>query len=1029
MKPFFRYFFTLIKTLGFYKSIAQFSVFRNRWNRLLALAIAVAYLVVFFGYQPRTLSQLVGDAFDCDGTLYISQSTQQSPNTQLNFLNTNTFGLGTIGGTTAGEEYNGMGFNVQDGLIYGIDPDSREVQRVNRNGTIETLGRPAGLPATAQFFAGDFDDAGNYIVYDVTRGRLYKLNVQNTPPTVIGSAITLSGDFTPNLAQPFPNNDFADLAFNPVDGNLYGINTGNRELARINPNTGDVDYIAEAPEGQPFGAVFFDAFGRLFAYDNGGILYRVNNVNTNPGSFLPPLNDDIESVTRNDGAGCPYSPVIEKTVSPETITAGGTVTYTYRIVNRTRLDINDVTFSDRLPPDTTEPLDGRTFLSIESNPLGGEVSGLDTGTLTITGITIPARTDTNITVEVQIPTVLNPPAPGTFFNQATVDGTVGDGGIPSRGKSDFPMTPSFPDPTPLQINPGQVELVADKTVEPVDNNGNGKTEPGEDLLYKVIIRNTGTANSTNTIFRETIPENTTYVPGSTTLNENAVADVDGNIPFAGNGNLVNSPGEQNGMIAPGESATIEFRVRINNPLPPGVTQILNQATVKSEQTNEIKTRNPDTPNDPDSPTIIPIIPSADLGVIKTAEPSTPNVGDQVTFTIELTNNGPNTATGVEILEELPDGFTFVSDNPSQGTYDSNSRIWTVGTLETGQIETLEFVATYDVNERLVNTVKVNKLDQSDPNPSNDQDSLVVPEEFADLAVTKTSDPAKPTVGQTFSYIIELKNLGPDTATNVTVTEQLPVGVTYQSNQPSVGTFDNQTGIWSVPTLAQNGTATLEIVATLDTPNIVTNSAEVSGSDQTDNNPDNDRDTYEIEGSTSGGETSPRLRLVKRITSITRSDRPIPGVNFNRFFDDPNDENDNVFPANQRPVGITQLESGESLESGDEVQYTIYFLSDGNQPVTNVRVCDPIPEGTSFIPNSFGSGQGILVNQGGEDTTQTNRGDGDQGRFFSPLAPLNNVNPPCPNPQEPKGAVFVELGDVPTTEPNNVGFVRFWVKVD
>ncbi|HAG83306.1 MAG TPA: hypothetical protein DCL61_19725, partial [Cyanobacteria bacterium UBA12227] len=155
-------------------------------------------------------------------------------------------------------------------------------------------------------------------------------------------------------------------------------------------------------------------------------------------------------------------------------------------------------------------------------------------------------------------------------------------------------------------------------------------------------------------------------------------------------------------------------------------------------------------------------------------------------------------------------------------------------------------------------------------------------------------------------------------------------------------------------------------------------------------------------STSGGGTTPRLRLVKRITSITRSDRPIPGVNFNRFFDDPNDDNDNVFPANQRPVGITQLESGESLESGDEVQYTIYFLSDGNQPVTNVRVCDAIPEGTSFIPNSFASGQGILVNQGGEDTTQTNRGDGDQGRFFSPLAPLNNVNPPCPNAQEPQG---------------------------
>ena len=59
---------------------------------------------------------------------------------------------------------------------------------------------------------------------------------------------------------------------------------------------------------------------------------------------------------------------------------------------------------------------------------------------------------------------------------------------------------------------------------------------------------------------------------------------------------------------------------------------------------------------------------ADLVLTKTVSDPTPNVGDQVTFTLTLSNAGPDPATGVRLAELLPAGFSFVSATTSQGSY-------------------------------------------------------------------------------------------------------------------------------------------------------------------------------------------------------------------------------------------------------------------------------------------------------------------------------------------------------------------------
>ncbi|MEB3217779.1 MAG: isopeptide-forming domain-containing fimbrial protein [Nostocales cyanobacterium 94392] len=173
----------------------------------------------------------------------------------------------------------------------------------------------------------------------------------------------------------------------------------------------------------------------------------------------------------------------------------------------------------------------------------------------------------------------------------------------------------------------------------------------------------------------------------------------------------------------------------------------------------------------------------------------------------------------------------------------------------------------------------------------------------------------------------------------------------------------------------------------------------------------------------------RLRGLKRITNVYRNGVPISGINFDSFIDDPNDPIDNLPGWFQLlPVGVFDISPQLPLELGDEVEYTMYFLADGNRPVENVRFCDPIPRGTSFVPNSFGSGTGISVNLANTVTANTNNTDGDNGSFFpaGTQLPANNL---CPNPDNSTGAVIVNLGIINHTLGTNFGFIRFRVKVD
>ena len=109
------------------------------------------------------------------------------------------------------------------------------------------------------------------------------------------------------------------------------------------------------------------------------------------------------------------------------------------------------------------------------------------------------------------------------------------------------------------------------------------------------------------------------------------------------------------------------------------------------------------------------VPQADLAIAKSG-PASANVGQNVTYTITVTNNGPDQATGVTVNDSIPPGETLVSASASQGTC-SGSVTCSLGTLASGAQATVTVIAKAVSSGSLSDTATV-AGQQLDPNLAN-----------------------------------------------------------------------------------------------------------------------------------------------------------------------------------------------------------------------------------------------------------------------------------------------------------------------
>src|SRR5262249_8768117 len=200
-----------------------------------------------------------------------------------------------------------------------------------------------------------------------------------------------------------------------------------------------------------------------------------------------------------------------------------------------------------------------------------------------------------------------------------------------------------------------------------DVNG-GVLFAGEEIEYTVNAQNLSGDPATGFVLTDPIPANTTYVSGSMSINGVPQTDAAGD----DRANFQPSPNQvvfrlgaganatTGGRLAIGATSAVRFRVRVNNNIP-NRTLIRNQAASSfSGETTRFAL------NASSADVSILAEALADLFVTKKVDKPAASVGETVTFTITLGNNGPSAGNKVEITDLLPDGLTFLSATPSDG---------------------------------------------------------------------------------------------------------------------------------------------------------------------------------------------------------------------------------------------------------------------------------------------------------------------------------------------------------------------------
>jgi uncharacterized repeat protein (TIGR01451 family) len=214
---------------------------------------------------------------------------------------------------------------------------------------------------------------------------------------------------------------------------------------------------------------------------------------------------------------------------------------------------------------------------------------------------------------------------------------------------------------------------------------------------------------------------------------------------------------------------------------------------------------------------------ADLGITKTVDNPTPAAGGTVVFTITVTNNGPNTASGVMVFDSLPDGVTYVSDNGG-GAYVPGTGVWTIpGSIANAASVSLQITATVDETEGIVNVAEITSGTPLDANTNNNRASVAVrAPRSADLTLTFGADVTTTNPGGTINYTLTVENNGQDPAYSVDVQEDYPAfpALNPGTFTASQGVYTPATGHWDLASLPVGQTATLQFAVTA--PNMAGN---------------------------------------------------------------------------------------------------------------------------------------------------------------------------------------------------------------
>lgn len=197
--------------------------------------------------------------------------------------------------------------------------------------------------------------------------------------------------------------------------------------------------------------------------------------------------------------------------------------------------------------------------------------------------------------------------------------------------------------------------------------------------------------------------------------------------------------------------------------------------------------------------------ASDLSITKEVDNDEQFIGDNVTFTLAVTNHGPSNNSSVVAVDIPPSGYEYIADDGG-GAYNHLTGNWNIGMLPVNKSDTLKITLKVLTTGDFTNTATVSGY-LPDPNPSNTVASTVSPERWTDLKIETTTSTILVQEEIPFTYTITITNLGPMKATNLVIADVLDTALgNIISTTLSTGSWNASN--WTIASLDSAATATL-----------------------------------------------------------------------------------------------------------------------------------------------------------------------------------------------------------------------------
>lgn len=654
---------------------------------------------------------------------------------------------------------------------------------------------------------------------------------------------------------------------------------------------------------------------------------------------------------------------LTKTVTPTTGSAGDVVTFNINVFNNNAqggtVTATNVAVRDYIP---------LGFALVAGSVTSAGIYNVGDNTITWSGLTIPSGSILNLSFKA---TIL--PSGGSYVNTAEVI---------ASDQFDPDSTPNNQDPSEDDQDSATVVLdVADlsliKTVSPTTVSIN------DNVIFTISVTNSGPNNATGITVSDKLP------PGYTYVSDNGAGKYNNLTGIWNVGNLNN-----------GNTLSLQITAKVN--VVTSMNDYFNTAEIQTaDQLDPDSTPGNGLPED-DISTASVSLKSADLELTKSVTPTSAAAGEQVTFTINVTNLGPGNATGVTVKDIIPVGYTLIPGSVSNGgTYQVASATleWKGLSLPTNSNIDLTFNAFVNPLGSYVNTAQITTSDLPDPDsvPNNnvptedDQDDaeVIFIGPSADLSLVKNvvAGNTTPVVGSQISFELIIKNDGPNNATGVQVTDLLPSGYQYVNYSSSAGLYNSATGIWNVGTVDSGVSESLILdVKVLPTGDYL------------------------------------------NIAQVTASDLPDPDSTPNNDDGDQSeDDEDNAIVTPIPPsadLSLTKSVSNATPLVGSTVTFTIITTNSGPQDAAQVQVTDLLPSGYSFssfnaTSGTYDSATGLwtldILESSESETLQINAIVNPTGDYTN-IAEVTNSDTPDPDSTPNNGIPTEDDYGTATTTP-------------